>query len=146
MPSGNSLEAMASALREIPRVLREDRPALTKVDRALRVARALFLFRKARVGALVAAGGHVRVVADGALKLGDHVNFFPGMLPTQLLCHEGAHLDIGDDTGFNYGVVIDCHESIRIGKACMFASSSRTTCGSPTGPSSSRECGSGRGR
>jgi maltose O-acetyltransferase len=121
MPSGNSFEALAGTLREIPRVLRADKPVLTKVDRAVRVARALILFRRARLGSLVSAGD-VRVVADGKIEIGDHVNFFTGMFPSQLHCHDGGHLAIGDDTMFNYGVVIDCHESIRIGKSCMVAS------------------------
>jgi maltose O-acetyltransferase len=44
------------------------------------------------------------------------------MLSTQIVCHPGATLEIGDESTFNYGVSIDAAESIRIGRRCLVAS------------------------
>jgi len=44
------------------------------------------------------------------------------MIPTELVCHEGATLEIGADSLFNYGVAIEALHSVSIGQRCMMAS------------------------
>src|SRR6202040_4099475 len=90
--------------------------------RSIGFARAQVLFRHARTSLRVHAGGKVRVVADGRIVIGDRVFFLAGMEPTELVCASGAELVIGDRTGFNYGVSIQCTRNIRIGKDCKFGS------------------------
>jgi acetyltransferase-like isoleucine patch superfamily enzyme len=50
------------------------------------------------------------------------VAFWPGMIPTELLCHPGAELLVGADSQFNYGSSFESSGSIRIGARCMFGS------------------------
>jgi acetyltransferase-like isoleucine patch superfamily enzyme len=39
-----------------------------------------------------------------------------------LLTGPNGTLEIGERCVFNYGVVLDCHERISIGKGCLFGS------------------------
>jgi maltose O-acetyltransferase len=86
------------------------------------LARARALFRNCELGERVYAYGHVKVVNDGAFRLGDRVTFRGGMFPSELVCRPGASLAIGDQTAFNYGGSIEAHASITLGRRCMIAS------------------------
>ncbi len=46
----------------------------------------------------------VHVVADGAVSIGDRVQFWEGMIAHRLVCAVGAELRIGKLSPFNYGV------------------------------------------
>jgi acetyltransferase-like isoleucine patch superfamily enzyme len=44
------------------------------------------------------------------------------MIPSELICHPGAKIHIGDGTFFNYAAFIEARQSITLGKRCMIAS------------------------
>ncbi len=121
-----SRHVLLSEARQLYRLIFSDgRAPLTKLHRAVGVARAGILFRKAEAGVRVNATGYVRVVAEGRIKLGDQVQFFGGMIPSSVVCQAGGELAIDSFSGFNYGVSLECEQSITIGKRCMFGSMSR---------------------
>ena len=95
--------------------------------RAYGIARARVLFRGCTLGHRVWALGEVRVRHEGAIVLGNQVFFLEGPIASELICHRGAHLRVGDQTGFNYGVSIEAHESVEIGARCLIASMVRIT-------------------
>lgn len=114
---------LVEEMLRLARLLATDRrAAIHRLDRALGVMRARILFRKCEYGALVNAQGHVRVLADGRLRLGDRVQLSGGMFPTELLCRAGAELSIGARTLLSYGVSVDASRCVRIGERCMFGS------------------------
>ncbi len=84
--------------------------------------RAQMLFRGAEIGRHVEAPGRLRVVKEGRMCIGDNVIFQGGMIVSELVCHAGGELIIGANCAFNYGFVIDCRESVRIGERCLFGS------------------------
>lgn len=43
-------------------------------------------------------------------------------IPTELHCFPGAKLSIGEQSGFNYGVLVEAHARITLGRRCMIAS------------------------
>jgi len=110
------------ALTSLSRGLTDRDFALRKVERLLGFALAVPLFRGCATGERLCANGYVRVRNRGRLTIGDRVTFGGGMIPTQLVCHRGAEVEIGDDCGFNYGVSIEAAHSVRIGNRCMVAS------------------------
>jgi maltose O-acetyltransferase len=93
--------------------------ALSSVVAWVRGAIAL---RHCQRGALVYAHGHVRVRNQGAIRLGNRVVFFRGMIPSELVCHRGAEIRIGDSTFFNYAASIEAHWSVTVGERCLIAS------------------------
>lgn len=96
--------------------------ARDKLERAVGFARAVPVFRNCETGARVCALGFVRVQNEGRVVIGDRVTFAGGMFPTELVCRQGASIEIGDESLFNYGTSIDAAEAIRIGRRCMVAS------------------------
>jgi acetyltransferase-like isoleucine patch superfamily enzyme len=117
-------EALAEA-ENLLRLLRTDRrAALERIRRGVGNLRAHVLFRRAELGRRVGAAGYVRVVAEGRMSIGEHVQFLRGMIPSEIICSRGAELVLGGYCGLNYGVVIDSRESIRIGRRCLFGSMS----------------------
>jgi acetyltransferase-like isoleucine patch superfamily enzyme len=118
MPS----EAISEAAKLVRLAMTDRAAALTRIRRGLGIVRAHLLFAGSDMGRRVNAGGQVRVVADGRVSLGDHVQFAGGMIPSQILCHRGGEIVIGDSTAFNYGVVIDCRYAVHVGKRCLFGS------------------------
>ena len=96
-----------------------------RAQRLVQRLRARVLFRGCRVGRRLHAARGMRVVAAGAVVIGDRVFFLDGMLPAEVLCRQGASLSIGDDSGFNYGVSIEAQQHIVIGRRCMFGAMSR---------------------
>jgi maltose O-acetyltransferase len=109
-------------LRAIKRLLTEPFNALLFEIACLRAA---VVLRNCRRCAGVFVSGKLRVRNDGDIALGAFVGFRDGMIPTELVCHEGARISIGARTYFNYGAFIEAHESVTIGKRCMIASMTR---------------------
>jgi maltose O-acetyltransferase len=56
------------------------------------------------------------------MTFGSRVTFHGGMVPSELICEGSGLLEVGDETGFNYGVSIQATRLVRIGRRCMFAS------------------------
>ena len=95
---------------------------MSAVGAAVAMLRARLLFRGCRKGVRTRAGGYVRVIPRGDIALGDRVTFLGGMVPTELVAHEGGALSIGSSTVVNYGSSFEAWSSIRIGSRCWIAS------------------------
>lgn len=112
------------------------RPAIRRRPRARRArlwrklvrfgwwVRARLAFWGCELGARVTATGYVRARRHRGARLviGSRSSFLGGMVPTEIVCHPGACLEIGDETVFNYGAAVEAWGSIHIGRRCMFAS------------------------
>jgi maltose O-acetyltransferase len=121
--NGDAPQSLLDEARDLVHFLvADERPGLVKFQRAMGVLRAKVIFRNVTKGAYTNATGHVDVVAEGRITLGDQVQFFGGMIPSRFVCQRGGELFIDSFTGFNYGVSVECARSIRIGKRCMFGS------------------------
>jgi maltose O-acetyltransferase len=105
------------ARRLLKRLQSNPRKALTSIAALFRGA---ILLRNCERGGRVYAYGPVRVKNQGSIRLGNRVGFIRGLLPSELICHPGAEIRIGDGTNFNHAA-IEAHESITIGERCMFA-------------------------
>ncbi len=92
------------------------------MQRAVGITRAQLILRRCTLGHRIHVGDNVHCTAEGDVTLGDRVLFFGGMLPSELRCHAGARLSIGEESKFNYGFSIEAHQSVRIGRRCMIAS------------------------
>lgn len=90
--------------------------------RGIALLRAVRALRGCEHGARTTVYGGLLVSNEGALRVGSGVTFLGGMLPSELVCRPGAALEIGDETTLNYGVSIEAHASVRIGRRCMIAS------------------------
>lgn len=64
--------------------------------------------------------GPLHVQGAGGLRVGSRAFFLGGMLRSEVVCAPGATLEIGEATGFNYGVSLVAHRQIRIGPHCNF--------------------------
>ncbi|MFO0756287.1 MAG: acyltransferase [Byssovorax sp.] len=121
-----SAEARWAPLPEIRRLLREvakgGPSARRLLDLAAGVARAQVVLRGAELGRRVYVGGRLIVIAEGRLVIGEQTCFFGGMLPTEILCHPGATLSIGRESGLNYGVFIEARGAVRVGDRCKIGS------------------------
>jgi maltose O-acetyltransferase len=106
-------------------VVSDPRSGYRRTLRGVGIIRAAILFRSCECGELVNAMGHVRVMAEGKIRMGDRVQLAGGMIPTELLCWEGAELVVGAHTLLSYGVSVEAHASVRIGERCMFGSMAR---------------------
>ncbi len=89
---------------------------------AWHVLAARVVLRSCRLGALVRARGFIRVRNQGAIRIGARSAFQAGGVPTELVAHRGAVLEIGERADFNHGVYIEAARSVRIGRRCMFGS------------------------
>jgi acetyltransferase-like isoleucine patch superfamily enzyme len=114
----------AGLARLVKALWRSEQSPGARARRAAGVFRARVLFRGAVVGYRVFAGGHIDVVAEGKLVLGDRVQLYGGMIPTRILCRAGSELVLGAEVGLNYGVTLECTRSIHIGARSMFGSMS----------------------
>ena len=92
--------------------------ALDCLRRYAGVVRAAVLFRGCEVGALVNAQARVRVVADGQIRLGDHVEFVRGVIPATVAAHRGAELVVGGGTVVAPAATLEASRSVRIGRRC----------------------------
>ena len=102
-------------------------------DRAAGFLRARLALRHASIGAHVYVGGPIRVVGPGVLEIGDRAVFHGGIIPSELRVERGARLTIGAECVFNYGVSMEAHQEIRIGRRCMMGSLSRLADRGPRG-------------
>lgn len=92
------------------------------LDIALGVARGRLALRGAKLGGRVYVGGRVRLVSEGEVSIGHLALLFGGMLPTELICHAGATLAIGESSELNYGVSIEAHRRVVLGARCRVGS------------------------
>ena len=95
---------------------------LDALSSVVALVRGAIVLRHCERGARIYAYGHVRVRNQGAIRLGNRVVFRRGMIPSELVCHQGAEIRIGDSTFFNYGASVEAHRSVTIGERCMLAS------------------------
>lgn len=122
---------LAKAL-EVASLARTDpRAALGAVERAVGIARSQVVLRGCHRGSMICTAGEVRVRGARGVHLGSRLFFLPGVVATEILCHPGAELVIGDDTGFNGGVFLEAFTSLRIGARCLFGSMVRVADRSP---------------
>jgi acetyltransferase-like isoleucine patch superfamily enzyme len=103
-------------------LLRNRAAAWDRVRRGVGVVRARVQLRGCSLGSRVNVLGSVRVVARGAVRIGERVNFWEGTIPQEIVCEEGATVTIGGSTVFNYGVSIRAKSAVTIGARCMFGS------------------------
>lgn len=80
--------------------------------------RALFWLRRCEHGRRIWAGGRVHVEPRGRIRIADRVQFFKGMIPTELVAEEGAEVSLGPGTLINYGLSIRAERSVKIGAKC----------------------------
>lgn len=90
--------------------------------RGVALIRAGIVLRGCRHGERTTVHGALHVANEGTVRIGAGVTFVGGMLPSELVAHPGALLEIGDESTFNYGVSLEAHQAIRIGRRCMLAS------------------------
>jgi acetyltransferase-like isoleucine patch superfamily enzyme len=110
-------------LRRVAALAIDDpRAATARLLRGVGFLRARAAFRGCACGPFVHVSGPVRVSARGKITLGERVQIWPGMIPCEFVCDEGACLDIGASTAFNYGARVHAARSVRIGRRCLFAS------------------------
>ena len=100
--------------------LRRDPLALLRFEIAR--LRGAILLRHCRRGARVYTFGDVRVTNKGVIRLGNRVGFSEGMIPTKLVCRQGAEISIGAKTYFSYGASIEARRLVTVGERCMIAS------------------------
>ena len=62
------------------------------------------------------------MIRDGDIALGDRVTFLGGMVPTEIVAHEGAALSIGASSVVNYGASFEAWQSVQVGRRCWIAS------------------------
>ena len=98
-----------------------DDPILA-VTRIAQLFRARVAFRGFTVGEGVSATGWVRACGPGHIELAAGTLFVGGMVPTELLAHQGAIIRIGAGGMVNYGVSLEAHRGITIGERCLLAS------------------------
>jgi acetyltransferase-like isoleucine patch superfamily enzyme len=103
--------------RLLKRLQRNPRHALSSI---VALVRGAIVLRNCQRGGRVYAYGPVRVKNQGTIQLGKRVGFVRGMLPSELICHPGAEIRIGDGTNFN-NATVEAHESVTIGERCMIA-------------------------
>jgi maltose O-acetyltransferase len=90
--------------------------------RATDMLHARWQLRRARLGARVWTHGRVLLDGGGQVQIGRRCFFLGGPVTTELSCHPGATLRIGERCGFNYGVCIEAHRAVSLGAGCIVAS------------------------
>lgn len=101
--------------------LRVRRPAERLVERAV----ALLQLRKARRLGSAYSRARVIVTNSGTITIHRGVFFDGAVLPIRLAAGPLAEIEIGADTDFNYGAVIDSRCSVRVGRRNRIASRAR---------------------
>lgn len=79
------------------------------------------------VGFSVGTFGVVTVSPRGLIRVGDKVSISGGLIPTKLIAHRGARLEIGPACMLNAGSHYEAHDLITIGRGCLIASAVRIT-------------------
>ena len=96
---------------------------LTATARLVHLARAQLLFRSHEVGEGVSATGWVRTEGPGTIRFDSGTTFLGGMVPSEVISHSGATLQIGEGGLVNYGVSLEAHHhGITIGRRCLLGS------------------------
>jgi maltose O-acetyltransferase len=95
---------------------------LQAATRAIALARARLVFRGCTLATGVSATGWVRAAGAGKVRLDAGVTFVGGMVASEVVCHRGASLRVGEGCFINYGVSIEAFEDVRIGRRCLLAS------------------------
>jgi acetyltransferase-like isoleucine patch superfamily enzyme len=113
---------IAQLTRVAALAIEDPRAATARMLRGVGFLRARAAFHGCACGPLVHVNGPVHVSARGKVTLGERVQIWPGMIPCEFVCDEGASLDIGACTAFNYGASVHAARSVRIGQRCLFAS------------------------
>jgi acetyltransferase-like isoleucine patch superfamily enzyme len=90
--------------------------------RAWQLALAWLFCGRAAFGKRVFAEGRIRVKNRGKLVLGSELLLLRGMIPSELICHRDATLEIGPGGMFNYAVSIEAACHVQIGSRCMLGS------------------------
>jgi maltose O-acetyltransferase len=103
----------------------ERRTPLGKLARVPGLLRARIVLRHARVGSRVHVAGRLHVENRGAISVGDGSCVVAGILPSELVCEEGAELSVGADCVFNYGASIRASVGVRLGDRCLVGSMAR---------------------
>jgi maltose O-acetyltransferase len=111
----------AALLPASPPVRRQLTPALV-TNRLLSLLRARWYLRGATLSGRVYSMGKLLVTGARQMRVGHRAFFLRGMLPTELRCSPGGCLEIGESSGFNYGVSMVAAERISIGERCNFGS------------------------
>jgi acetyltransferase-like isoleucine patch superfamily enzyme len=106
------LPASSSARRQLT-------PALV-TNRLLSLLRARWYLRGATLSGRVYSMGRLLVTGARRIRVAHRAFFLGGMLPTELRCSPGGCLEIGESSGFNYGVSLVAVERISIGDRCNF--------------------------
>lgn len=86
--------------------------------RVMGFLRAWFWLRRCQTGRRIWAGGRVHTEPRGQIRIGDRVQFFTGMIPTELVAEEGAEVCLGPGTMVNYGLSIRARRSVKLGAGC----------------------------
>ncbi|HET7788321.1 MAG TPA: acyltransferase [Myxococcales bacterium] len=94
-------------------------PALV-TNRLLSLLRARWYLRGAALSGRVYSMGRLVVSGARQMRVAHRAFFLRGMLPTELRCSPGGCLEIGESSGFNYGVSLVATERISIGERCNF--------------------------
>jgi maltose O-acetyltransferase len=110
----------SSRLRLLLHRLHDD--PISAVTRIGQLARARLAFRGFQVGEGVSATGWVRAEGPGRIELAPGTLFVGGMVPTEVLSHQGATIRIGAGGMVNYGVSLEARQAITIGERCLLAS------------------------
>jgi UDP-3-O-[3-hydroxymyristoyl] glucosamine N-acyltransferase len=72
------------------------------------------------VGRYCRVDGKVYVENNGGkIIIGERVSISGTAVRCELVAHEGAVLEIGDQTSMNYGTSISAHQHVRIGRRCL---------------------------
>ena len=90
--------------------------------RLLALLRARIQLRGCQLGRRIYAHGSVLVSNEGTIVLGDRTFFVGGIVPAELRTGPDGRIEIGHDTGLGYGVSLEAHGSVTIGRRSMLAS------------------------
>lgn len=82
--------------------------------------RARWYLRGSMLGRRVYTHGPLVVVGAPGIEVRARAFFLTGTVRSELVCAPGAVLQIGEETGFNYGVSLAASKRIEIGPRCNF--------------------------
>jgi acetyltransferase-like isoleucine patch superfamily enzyme len=77
--------------------------------------------RKCTKGSMVTVKGRLKVMAKGAIIIGDNCKIWSHIGTTQISAGPRATIEIGDNTFINAGTIITSRKHIKIGKNCHIA-------------------------
>ncbi len=103
-------------------------PSLGKISKVLKdpkllgaLVNAQFRIRgRAHTPLSVRLFGKIRLAGKGEVVFGEGVTLTGTVVPLELTAHEGARIEVGDHTYFNYGTSITAYDRVSIGRHCHF--------------------------